>query len=230
MIVNKMPSKTEWIDTFVKSNKYQTLLEKANSYKIEPILLFDELNVNNQTRPFTTRENDIRAGIFDLQPFYILDYISQHTQESIYDIGCGFNFFKNFYNIVGIDPDSKYADIKDAFDDDFCSRYYNKLPNVFSINAIHFTSFDNLEIRIKKYFDLISSGYAYLAINLSRVYEKTFNKELKDKKQFAEVFDKIKTIKKIISNIEGEILMLEDSFIKNPDSGMNGNIRVLIKR
>ena len=66
---------------------------------------------------------------------YYLQFLLEKNPSIIYDIGCGWNIWKRYYpQIVGIDFDSKYADIHDKFNDDFIKRHYNQIESAMSVN------------------------------------------------------------------------------------------------
>lgn len=229
--MNLLSNKEEWIKDFIHLGRHQKLLAKANEYVFEPIYKFDKKLIIDYNKIITPREDDIRCKIFDLQPFYILDHISQNSQDEIYDIGCGINFFKNFYNIIGIDPNSIYADVKEEFNSDFCLKNQNKFANIFSINAIHFCKIDDLHERINSYFNLTKDqGYSYLAINIARPIEITYNNILSNVEKEILVQEITENIKKTIYNLPGTLLLYEDLCKQCFDEGLNGNIRILTKR
>lgn len=229
--MNLLPNKNDWITKFISSNRHHDLLIRASEYSFDPIYKFDKKLVIRYNKTLTPREDDVRCKIFDLQPFYILDYINENNQNEIYDIGCGINFFKKFYNMIGIDINSVYADIVDEFNLDFCLKNQKKLSNVFSINAIHFCECKDLYERINMYFTLSKiGGYSYLALNIARPIELTYGKSLTYDENQKIALEVTKNIKEKINNISGTILLYEDLSHQYFDEGLNGNIRILMKR
>lgn len=157
--------KHEWVNNFTKSDKFKSYQEFVDSLDGTIRYKFDDYLI------FGAREAEVKHYTVDLQPFYILDYITTNNDELIYDIGCGINLFSRFYNVVGIDYGHPNADIVDTFDVNFCDKNKNAFENAISINGIHFCSIFEIEERIKNYFDLVKpGGYAYLAINTGRLY------------------------------------------------------------
>jgi hypothetical protein len=66
---------------------------------------------------------------------YYLQFLLETSPTAIHDIGCGWNIWKRYYpQIVGIDFDSKFADISDKFNDDFINRHREQLESVMSVN------------------------------------------------------------------------------------------------
>ena len=180
---------------------------------------------------FTPRHQQLLKTICDLQPFYILEYMAKNGTGPIYDVGCGFNWFKNFYYVIGIDPNLDYADRCEKFNCMFAKKYFKKFDNVFSINAIHFCQKGRIANRMLEYFDLVKpGGYAYLAVNTARIYDNTYP-NAQSKPACSEVTKEISTlIQETIDGIDGTLLLYEDRTKDEFDDWLNGNIRILIKR
>lgn len=66
---------------------------------------------------------------------YYLQFLLENNPKKIYDIGCGWNIWKRYYpNIVGIDHEGPYADIKDKFNDDFIKRNAEAFESAICVN------------------------------------------------------------------------------------------------
>lgn len=66
---------------------------------------------------------------------YYLQFLLQNNPKNIYDIGCGWNIWKRYYpQIVGIDYNSKHADIHEKFNDEFIERNLEKFDAAMSVN------------------------------------------------------------------------------------------------
>ena len=233
----KLPDKDDWINSFIKSDKFQSILLETSKIDRSPIILFDR-NSLGEDPPRTPRQYELKRNHIDLQPFYILDFISNNSTGSIFDIGCGFNFFKKFYNIVGIDPFSLEADINDEFNDSFAHTHANSMDNIFSINAIHFVSIVEIQKRIENYFNLTKkNGYAYLSMNVERVLDWTYDKTKNTKNIENFYFPKNDLSSEIdsmindaLSNLDVEILLYNNKINEIVSDSVNGNIRILVKR
>lgn len=239
MQVNKLPNINDWVVSFKETSTFHAikknisqLTESNIQYMIdaEDISHIDDDQIIN----ITPRHHQLSRRICDLQPFYILEYMAKNGIGPIYDVGCGFNWFKNFYNIIGIDPNPDYADRRGLFDRFFATTYHEHFDNVFSINAVHFCSTKRLANVIDSYFSLVKlGGYAYLAINTARIYERTHMNHMTNGNQ---EYDKDKTaeisniVKETVSSLPGDVLLYEDRSDMIACDGLNGNIRILIKR
>lgn len=110
---------------------------------------------------------------FSAVPFYYLEYITKHNPSTIYDIGCGWNKFKQYLpNIIGVGPDPKeksfsYADEISYFDPNFVAQRRNSLPAMFSISALHFIPISRLRQQVLDFGEcLVPGGHAFLSLNL----------------------------------------------------------------
>ncbi len=242
--VNKLPDKLEWIDNFLQSKKYSDAQAEITKIRLNHCVFFDNESFTYSFNNVTPRHADLMFGKLHIQPFYILDYISSQNNDIIYDIGCGYNFFKKFYNIVGIDPNSNNADIIDKFDDAFIKKYKGQFTNAISINAIHFCDVSKIIKRLQEFYSLIKiGGYGYVAINLQRVLDCTNNKinkisnlDFTEKvlNHFFPTNDLIKDfsslIETAINSIKGELIFFQNNCYEELNDPANGNIRILFKR
>jgi hypothetical protein len=126
-----------------------------------------------------------------IKSFYYIEYILQHTKEKyILDVGCGENFFANFYDeIQGMEPNQVNKDlniINEAWNDEFIQKNIEKIPNIIATTSLHhvyglFELSKLLEDLIKV---LKSGGYCYISFNLRRLLIHTTIDEMKDNKIF----------------------------------------------
>jgi len=126
-----------------------------------------------------------------IKSFYYIEYILQHTKEKyILDVGCGENFFANFYDeIQGMEPNQVNKDpniINEAWNDEFIQKNIKKVPNIIALTSLHhvYGLFDLpklLEDLIKV---LKPGGYCYISFNLSKLLQHTTLDEMKHNKIF----------------------------------------------
>jgi len=246
-MIQSLPNKNSWVQEFVTTDRYKKISSAVKKFASENVVVtFDRKTVI--TLP---RDRQFASNILDLQPFYILDFISNNTDKEIWDIGCGSNWFKEAYNIIGVDPYNDKADIKDSFDTNFIKKYKNSLDNAISICAIHFCSIDTLENRILSFIDLVKSGgFVYIAINFARVIDSTqifldskskiisnekLISNLETMEEKLEIFKKSpekveEFIEDIVKKIKDNIILKEYSIKEDPDDALNGNFRILIQK
>lgn len=228
MFFNLLPDKQEWIKKFLNSDRFSKIKSRLDQITVSVTIKFDDDDIEENFN--TPRQNKILKKILDLQPFYVLDYINEKNNNVIYDVGCGYNFFKDFYPVIGIDPDSEFADIKDEFNDGFIFKNQEMFENAISINAIHFCQITDLENRIIGFFNCVKrGGYAYLAINMQRVLDITYHgiPYNIDDNLINDIDNKLKNI---LTKIDGRLLFYENIFNIMHDEPLNGNIKILIER
>lgn len=219
-MIKSLPDKHKWSKYFVKSTKYKKLIDKINEFSEKnAVVSFDGENMKIST----PRDDDFLRRRIDLQPFYILDYIRSNTNEEIYDIGCGSNWFKEIFNVIGIDPYNCNADINESYNDLFIQKNCNRFSNAVTINAIHFCSISKIENNVLGFINLVKpNGYCYIAINTARIMDETQN--MQDKKDIMDVMNNI------VKNINDTVILYENKINEHPDEYLNGNFRLLIKR
>ena len=240
--VSALPTREEWQQQFLNTDVFKA----AHRLMMDSAYTSNILNKSQ----VTPRAMMLNQGVLDLQPFYILDYISKQNDLPIHDIGCGINFFKNFYNIIGIDPYSEFADISDAFNATFAKEYKGQFDNAISICAIHFCNIAKMPIYINHFINLVKSGgYVYITLNVPKLLENT------DVKFTIDLVKKISTLDdrlipilnaysnnqidtkllgeyftNIVNQIDDHVLLYENLIEELPAGALNGNIRILLKR
>lgn len=236
MISKGLPDESVWLDSFVKSQRFDEVVQAVRDMPANTIVTYFDIDSDRKVsakRISTPRFDRMRGGDLDLQPFYILEYISSMSDGVIYDIGCGFNFFKKFYNIIGIDPTSDQADIQAPYDLPMAEENKGKMDNVFSINAIHFCQPNELRPRVRGLFDMVKPrGYAYLAINIARIFEEflDFDALSEDQKNKANGILSAYAKANVLDICQDEVIYWDDTIANKFDSYMNGNIKILIRK
>ena len=127
---------------------------------------------------------------------YYLQFLLDKSPDYIYDIGCGWNIWKKYYpNIVGIDFEGDYADVKDKFNDRFIENNREKFSSAMSVNTFLGlkesnesdllpcipTTFENYIEQIIYFAQIIApGGRAYVSINKLGFLQYTSDKWFKD--------------------------------------------------
>ena len=130
--------------------------------------------INKNIHSATPREWYVRSW-FSVVPFYYINKIVKDNPSLIGDIGCGGNFFKDYYpNIFGIDPHNASADTRARFDEVFSQEHTDFFDSAFTINAIHFISLVDIKDRVLQFQNIIKpGGMGFIALNVARMIEKT---------------------------------------------------------
>lgn len=230
-----LSDKDQWFESFINSGRVNLILEESERIRLyksrvsEPSILFDSEGPNNTTS--SPREREYALGRVDAQPFYILDNIAALTDQPIYDIGCGMNIFKGFYNVTGIDWLHPNADLNLYVDDQYMLEHASSLENAISINSMHFCNVSGLSNIMVRFFNMIKpGGYGYMAIDSYQIVLYTQMSENIDE---SVIIDNIRDIFNNITNGNpdlGEVMYFKDLIDTLPDESVNGNMRILLKR
>lgn len=111
--------------------------------------------------------------------FYYLRLLQEINPKAIYDLGCGWNIWKKYIpNIVGVDSQSKYADLLDNYNLDFVSRHQRKFDAAFAINMDvsldDIVTFENIEQQVLTFSTMIRpGGRGYIALPALGLYRFT---------------------------------------------------------
>ena len=242
-MTKSLPEISSWMKEFITTDRYKKIADAIKKYTDSNfVFLFDK-----KSRLISTpRDRRFFMGEMDLQPFYILDYIASNSDKEIWDIGCGQNWFKEGYNVIGVDPGFDRADIKEPFDDTFIEKYRNSLPNAFSICSIHFCSINIIEKRIFGFIDLVQpGGYVYISINFARLIDYTqefldmnsenFSEDITNIRIQFEILKKSPKKQKefmenIAKKIKDNIILQECKIEDKPEEPINGNFRILLQK
>lgn len=231
----KLTPKDIWEQEFKEGNLYKEIIDFVNikflttfieNYKNTNVVTYYNMEEDISTyQQLTPREQLFLNKSVTLDSFRILEFFDKFAEKPIYDIGCGMNLFKNFYNVIGIDPNNVMADKKDIFDDDFVKNHQNCFPSAIAINSLHFITIDDAQHRINQFASTIKKqGYGYITFNARMFFlEDDFSI---DHKQLKDFFDNI--IKKIdLCIIDYDFLVTDaETSFSNP---YDGNIRILFK-
>lgn len=226
-----LPDKDAWVADFMSSNRLEVIKAAIANLRFSQQVLYDGQAISpGSDIMLTPRENQLATARIDLQAFYILDFISNQigADGKIYDIGCGSNFFKQFYNVIGIDPLHPAADINDFFDEDFAGSKKETMPAAIGICSIHFCKLHEIEQRLTDFINLLKPrGWAYVALNFARILDR---ERLVNITSMDFVLQSKKKIDEIVANIPHNVVLYENVMDKNLDDGVNGNIRILVQR
>jgi len=120
------------------------------------------------------RQNFHEQGVFFTSSFFYLQLLFEKNPLLIADVGCGLNFFREYYpNIIGYDF-TEYADYYERLDDNFVVDHYKEFDAAFAINSLHFVPIHKFSSRINDFCKILKSqGRGYITFNAMRMLEKT---------------------------------------------------------
>lgn len=169
-------NEVEFTESFKKTKIYQSLNKDFD-------LVYFGNNVDELVTSSTPR-HIIGLRRTSAVPFYYLEFLTEKTPETIYDLGCGWNLFKRYIpNIIGIgaenvELDQFFGDIHDFVDDDYVKNHQEYFESVFSINALHFHPLSELRKIATDFASMIKpGGMGYLALNLEKMLAVERDKE-----------------------------------------------------
>ena len=245
MLCPPMPNRSQWRSEYINDDFYVKLKHfKSEIIKQIEIHSRDHKNVSvsfsshyekvndgeddDLRLELTPRVFDIMNGKLILDSFYIVDYIRKNSTGTIYDIGCGSNVFKYFFDdVVGVDSSftNPMADIHHHYDSEYIRNNKNKHPNAIAINSIHYDcSFQQFKDVVETFSQVISTdGYGYITFNISFMIQNTDQYNIPENiHQF--ILDRLS---------ETALNIIDVQFVDatvNGDNGLDGNIRILFRK
>lgn len=202
---------------------------------------------HNQT--VTGRHFAFRRVMY-MASFYYIRFLQEVKPAITYDIGCGANIFAQFFPVHGIsgpnrydDDEMIYGDERGEVNDEYVERCTNRFPSAFSINALHFTNFKNLQHTMEGFIKMIRpGGRGYLALNIARLDDYTGPEEMlelfgiiftgKSRDYAYSEYERSKIdsyIREAVSNLKGiDILAFE--IVPTHDEYIDGNIRLVFEK
>lgn len=168
---------------------------------------------------------------FSVVPFYYLKFLTDKSPTKIYDLGCGWNIFKKYFdNIIGIDTkfdDYFYADTDDYVDDNYIKFHQGYFESVFSINSLHFYPLSLIRQRVLDFGSMIkNNGTGFLTLNCKRMLNYDKHYSLIGQYNIEELEYQIRSnLSDLPFNFE--VFEVDLTCLDNP---MDGNIRMVISK
>lgn len=113
-----------------------------------------------------------RTEEFGFTGWGIVDEVNKHNPQSVLDVGCGYNQFKNkIKGLVGIDPFNAAADyMVDILEYNVDDRY----DAILVFGSINFNEYDDIDARIAQVVKLLAdNGRIYFRANPGVQHDKT---------------------------------------------------------
>lgn len=165
--------------------------------------------------------------IATMQPCYYIDLLYENNPSCIYDIGCGINWFKQFYpNIYGIGGEIEgrgeyFGDERGRWGEGLESKLTN-IEAMFAMLSLHFRSVDKIRTLIEEVISTLAiNGRAYLSFN-SRQIIKFTNKKIT-------TIEVVKYLRYDLAKIESVRWLVVD-MDSSYDSSLDGNISLVFER
>lgn len=200
--------------------------------------IYDLITDKEVHQTFSTPREDFMTRSFSIAPFYYTNFLTEKNTGTIYDIGCGSNFFKKYYpEVIGIDPENEKADLRDTFDNNFVQKYENAIQSLISINALHFIPIQQLTERLHQINRVLTDkGRAFVTFNLARMMERTENLDFLEIINFKKYSPDTKHLQIIESYIRSELHNSKLNFVcididfSVYNAFLNGNIRLVFDK
>jgi len=162
------------ITQFKKEFKYTEIYNKLkNDFDIITWTIDER---TNSTHGLTPREF-CGKRIFSAVPFYYINFLCNNKMP-IYDIGCGWNIYKKYYDIIGIsgekvNDENFNGDMHGFINNYYTSTHTNAYTNIMAINSLHFIRIRDFSKRIKQVLSMTkSSGRIFLMFNICHMIHK----------------------------------------------------------
>ena len=170
-------------------------------------------------------------------PFYYLNWIQECNPTKVYDLGCGWNFFKQYYdNIVGIDSqtpgtENYHADIHTYIDDDWFVENRNAFEGVFSICALHHYPLSQIKENALKFHNSIKpGGRGWLALNAMVMVQKDSKFHNVDKKVVDNFIHSTLSDLPNLASLHTNIFFPAERGSELEHEAMDGNIHILFDK
>jgi len=218
----------DWEVTFKKLDLYKQLINEYDVVYFNKQDFFEWIVKKWKITPRQRVATIATQTWFSAIPFYYIEWLQEINPEKIYDLGCGWNIFKNYYpNIIGVGPDdldeTSFADIHDFVDDDYILGHQEYFESVYSICALHFIPLSDIRKRVLDFASMIKhGGRGWLSLNAARMVER--DPEFKDKDTlFIEQY-----CKKQLATVPSLVLLEIDLTVS--DEYIDGNIQIQINK
>lgn len=172
-----------WEAEFTGSTIHQQLCREFD------LITFDsDLENFGKVKGMTSRHfRGIR--IVSAMPFWFIDQIAKANKHPIYDLGCGWNLYKKYYNnIVGISGEEPDTPLFFGDEHGFVTPAYivgnvGRFHNIITQNALHYITIEELLPQIAGIMSMCKiHGYVFIEFNICHMLNKSDIKpdELKD--------------------------------------------------
>ena len=161
-------NKKQWQDS-IRTKPYWPVLKQMQDqgYKLDHNALYR----GDSFKTLTPRERYFYPT-FHTNSLYYIDAVQAQKPQQVFDIGCGMNVWKKFYdNIIGVDPQDPRADIRldfDRFKQAYIDSAYGLVDSCISIGTMNmFVSIKFLLQNLCEFIKCTKIGYrGYVTINL----------------------------------------------------------------
>ena len=228
--------KKQWQDS-IRTKPYWPVLKQMQEqgYKLDHNALYR----GDSFKTLTPRERYFYPT-FHTNSLYYIDAVQAQKPQQVFDIGCGMNVWKKFYdNIIGVDPQDPRADIRldfDRFKQAYIESAYGLVDSCISIGTMNmFVSIKHLLQNLCEFIKCTKIGYrGYVTINLCGMMSRGTPKEHKEE-LFGVSNPDAEQVSKycnaIVEELPGISIIIYDNFITDKfNEYMDGNLRLVFER
>lgn len=227
-----LPNKRDWFRTFMESDVVARIKADIDAWQQQRPFLFtvDEvLNFENSPDLFSGSSQRMYVDkAIKLVTFYYIDYIANNVEGPIYDFGCGDNIYSRFYPIIGVDPMSNRAQVRDFFDEDYAANHPKEFNAAVSVCGLHYVPITRMRHRIESFASIIrDGGLGYVSMNMNRLLDNT-PPDVRKNMGFENLDNAWSYVRSEIDKLKINVIHYEtiDSIF---DEGADGNIRILFQ-
>jgi len=180
-------------------------------------------------------EAGTKIGFRDI--FYYICWLYDNDPQSVIDVGCGENLFKDWFpNITGFDPNKSVftrADYIDIFDKDFSKAHKEQFDCGMALNSLHFIRWDKIADQIELAMNIIKTDGRFLfTFNFDQI-------DLNSPKKFASagIETKIAYLDTILGAVKHEVVVLDYPILRGiteqnmaPYNNINGTVRFVLEK
>lgn len=206
-----------YLNEIKHTSRFQKLLDKYDYITVTDHKLMDGT--------FVTIRDLMHNRSFNIEVLYYLDIVLDNDNTStVYDLGCGSNYLKEFYpNIIGIDASNESADIIEKINTPFVKKYEGSMDKIIANNSLHFRSIYEYSKIITWMYDLLKpGGRAFIALSVSRLVDGAED-DRPNSEYYKYILDETNELKQQMN-----IILFE--FFPAMERKMNGDIRLIIQK
>jgi len=201
------------------------------------LLIWDKHVVDHTWSELTTHRQRLGSKIFAMSSFYYIEKLLNKSPTNIYDLGCGWNIFRNYIpEAIGIspeDPDNKrayFGQEYDVFDNDFVKFHKDYYESIMAICSLHYRPISDIKKIVEQFISLVKpGGRGYIALDtitmvkfeIPEVLASMFESACPSNEQI------LNYVREQLGNLDCNLLVFD---IDDTADEIDGNVRIVFER